>query len=556
MLSHPKQRTALELAAVCGLLWALAAFLQWRAGAYGVEFSSHPDESAHYVTGLMIRDYIASGRWQSPLAYAERYYAHYPKVALGMWPPFFHSVEAVWMLIFSPGKVSVLLLMALIAAVTGASTYHLLRGSYPRTAALAGGVLYVLAPLTQASTAAVMADGLIALLDLWAAASLVRYLESERTTDAVRFGAFAALSMATKANGVALALLPVIAIPMAHRWNLLRARGLYYAAGIVLVCGAPWTVLSYRLIAHSMGGGAVTAAVIAGTALAYLRVLWTALGWGLTPFCVLGIAVCLARAWRKRIDFTLTGAFALLLGVWVYHSSIGNGDARYMVAALPPALVLTVAGWMWAARRLPLIAVPFSVRAALLAALAAGVFAARTWALPRKPYQGFDQAAHFLLTTPAFAAGNFLVISHARGEGAFISELAMHDRRPGHIVLRSTKVLSSSTWYGTVYHLRYRDAAEIRGFLDQAPIDAVVLDTRPPHAWPDEAAFRLEKKAMEALQGDPHWTLMERFPEVAGASPWIDLYSRVGPQPSGSINLDLRYTLGKDIVEGGGRSSK
>lgn len=548
MSSHDRKHSVLEYLAVCVILWVLAVFLQWRAGAYSVEFASHPDESAHYVTGLMIRDYLAAGHFTSPLAYAEQYYAHYPKVALGMWPPLFHGIEALWILIFSPSKVSVLLLMALIAAVTAASTYHMVRRTYPWAAALAGGALYLLAPLTQASTSAVMADGLIALLDLWAAIWLIRYLETERTREAVLFGLFAALGLATKANAVALVLLAIIMLAVTGRWRLLRARGLYYAAAIILLLGAPWPVLSYLMIARSMGGEAVTAHVIAGTARAYLRVLWGTLGWGLAPFCLVGMVVFLVRCRRRQIDFTLAGAFALLLSVWGYHSLIGNGDSRYMVAALPPALILAVAGFVWTVRRLPIPALPLPVRAAVLGALALVLFATETWAVPVKPYQGFDQVARFLLTAPEFAAGNFLVVSHTRGEGAFISEVAMHDTRPGHIVLRSTKVLSSSTWYGTAYHLRYETCQQIRDFLDQAPIDAVALDTRPPQTWTDASAFQLENRVTEALQGDPHWKCLARFPKLAGTAPWINLYSRVGPQPSGPVRLDLRYTLGRDIV--------
>ncbi|HUK16973.1 MAG TPA: glycosyltransferase family 39 protein [Bryobacteraceae bacterium] len=553
--AHVRWR-ALEYAAVCAALWMLAALLQWKAGAFTAELSGNPDESAHYITGLMIRDYIAAGHFTSPMTYAERYYAHYPKVAFGMWPPFFHIVEALWTLVFSPGKVSVLSLMALITAATGASIYYVLRRAYGRPAALAGGALFVLAPLVEASTSAVMADGLIALVDLWAMIYLVRYLETERTRAAVVFGVLTALSMATKANGVALVLLPVLAIPLTRRWHLLRARGLYYAAAIILLCGAPWPALSYWLIERSMGGEAVTASVIAGTALAYVRVLWTTLGWGLSLFCVLGMAGFLIGLWRHRIDFTLAGSFALLLSVWTYHSLIGNGADRYMVGALPPALILMAAGLVWAARRILPHAMPLSARVAALGALAAGVFATQTWTVPHKPYQGFDQPAHFLLTAPEFAAGNFLVISNARGEGAFITEVAMHDHRPGHLILRSTKVLSSATWYGSVYHLRYKNSREICNFLDRAPIDAVLLDTRPAGEWVDDAAVQLGRKVGEALRSDPNWKLRDRFPKLRDTAPWIDLYSRVGPQPTGAIDLDLRYTLGRDIVTTEGKGSK
>jgi len=148
------------------------------------------------------------------------------------------------------------------------------------------------------------------------------------------------------------------------------------------------------------------------------------------------------------------------------------------------------------------------------------------------------------MTHAEFAGGNFLVVSHARGEGAFITEVAMRDRRPGHFVLRSTKLLSSSNWYGSEYRLRYQGTEGLRKLLDQAPIDAVVLDTRPAEAQTDEPACELERAVGGALAGDPNWRLREQFPSR------IDLYSRVGPQPAGPVTLDLRYTLGKEIVVG------
>jgi hypothetical protein len=320
------------------------------------------------------------------------------------------------------------------------------------------------------------------------------------------------------------------------------------AAAIILVCGAPWPVLSYWMIKRSMGGEPITALVIAATAIDYVRVLWAALGWGFGLLCVLGVAGFLVGLRRNHIDFKLAASLALLLSIWIYHSAIGNGTDRYMVAALPPVIILAAAGMVWTARRILPRAASFTARAAALGGLAAGVFAAQTWAVPHKAYQGFDQPAHLLLTTPEFAAGNFLVVSNARGEGAFITEVAMHDRRPGHFVLRSTKVLNKTNWYGTFYRLRFKNSREICGFLDGAPIDAVVLDTRPAQALVDDPAFQLGKKVGEALQSDPNWKLRDRFPELRDVPPWIDLYSRIGPQPTGSIEIDLRNTLGKDIV--------
>ena len=232
------QPRAIEWIAVGAIFWVVAAGLQWKAGAFAVEFGGNADESAHYITGLMIRDYIVSivsGHLTSPLAYAENYYVHYPKVSIGMWPPLFHLTEAFWGLIVSPGRVSILCLMALITASIATSIYLLLRRQYPMVWAFAGGALFVISPLVQASTQAVMADGLVALLDFWAMIFLIRYLERERSRDAMLFGIFVGLSMATKANGVALVLLPLVAMLITRRFQLLRSRWFYYSGAIVLV---------------------------------------------------------------------------------------------------------------------------------------------------------------------------------------------------------------------------------------------------------------------------------------------------------------------------------
>ena len=82
------------------LYFSITVLLQWASGTYHSDFGGYPDEPGHYVTGLMVRDYIAAGFPDSPSRFAENYYLHYPKVAIGHWPPVFYSIQAAWMLIF------------------------------------------------------------------------------------------------------------------------------------------------------------------------------------------------------------------------------------------------------------------------------------------------------------------------------------------------------------------------------------------------------------------------------------------------------------------------
>jgi len=75
-----------------------SAALQWVAGAFRSGFGANPDEPAHYVTGLMVRDYVAQLLPGSPIAFAQNYYLHYPAVAFGHWPPMFYVLQALWTL--------------------------------------------------------------------------------------------------------------------------------------------------------------------------------------------------------------------------------------------------------------------------------------------------------------------------------------------------------------------------------------------------------------------------------------------------------------------------
>ena len=96
-------------------LMVLAIGAQWFGCAYAVDPSEHGDESAHIVTGLMVRDWIASGFPRPAMAFAENYYLKYPRMALGHGPPIFYVVQAA--LPFPPSRSGLLLMMAALTAL-------------------------------------------------------------------------------------------------------------------------------------------------------------------------------------------------------------------------------------------------------------------------------------------------------------------------------------------------------------------------------------------------------------------------------------------------------
>ncbi len=98
----------------------------------------------------------------------------------------------------------------------------------------------------------------------------------------------------------------------------------------------------------------------------------------------------------------------------------------------------------------------YSIRLAMLALLLALVFGWETFAIPKKAFYGFGEVAQKLLSTPNFKKSAMLISSDACGEGMFIEEVAMREARPGHYVLRASKVLSTSRWDGSEYDAFYK----------------------------------------------------------------------------------------------------
>src|SRR5258708_23859140 len=97
-------RTRSWLCLLLAIFFSLTVILQVVDHGFKDDFGGAPDEAAHYVTALMVRDYLLHGLSQPPVAFAENYYMHYPRVAFGHWPPVFYILLACWMTVFSDSR--------------------------------------------------------------------------------------------------------------------------------------------------------------------------------------------------------------------------------------------------------------------------------------------------------------------------------------------------------------------------------------------------------------------------------------------------------------------
>ncbi|MGA2434532.1 MAG: glycosyltransferase family 39 protein [Bryobacteraceae bacterium] len=507
-------------------LAALAIGLQFASGAYRSDFASTPDEPSHVVSSLMIRDYAAQGFPGSPVRFAANYYVHYPKVAIGHWPPLFYLIEAGWMLAFGRTRAAMLALPALFAVLLAVSVYAWLKRDCGRLAAFFAAAILVSIPLMQFIVAMVSPDILLGLLTLWAAIAYGRYRES----GSWRYGALAALlgvcAILTHGRAAGIVFVPAFAALAGGRYRLNRIfwffEALFCAAAIYLPTRFPaqgdWEGLraASRDVWH------------------ILSRTWVVLGWPVALIAVIGV-VWTFRAGRPKarwapllaIVFAMLAVHALIHVYWADH---------YLVTILPAGAALFAAGWTFLSQLASRRARTVWPVTALLVLFSCGVIANNLMHLRHKP----DLQYHTWVREAPLAGKESrvsLICGGATEEGVFISEIALRDPHPEHFVLRGSKVLAHSKWSGDQYKRQFKDSQAVLAYLDQTHTGTVILlpgDTHPHVA-----------QLTDALTGDP-----DRWKEIAPGrvSSGVRFFARIGPEPPGGLNiqLDVQQPFGFD----------
>ncbi|RMH04079.1 MAG: hypothetical protein D6704_11740 [Nitrospirae bacterium] len=527
------------------------AFLQGINGAYWREFGGHPDEAAHYITGLMVRDYVAQGISKPPMEFAENYYLHYPKVAFGHWPPLFYLVQAGWTLVFSASRLSLCMLMALLTATLALLIFQEIQEEVGILLAFGAGVIFIALPLIQQYSGMVMAEILVALLSFLAIRSFWQFLQSEQWKDARRFGVWATLAILTKGNALALGLMPAIALAVNRQFTLLKNPALWGAACIVGVVCAPVYWLTLDMVRNAWQEQSPSLQFVTAALPYYGLEMMTALGSGLATMAVIGVGSrILQPAWKGTISGKWAVVGAWLVSMWVFHGTIPSSlEARNLVPALPALVMVAAVGCAWCLDRLT-IKPSYRHRVIVgLLLLAIGFGVSEAMALPKPGVWGFGKVAELLLSTQKYARSVILVSSDTRGEGAFIAEMARREDRPGHIVLRASKVLSKSGWNKQGYRRIFSTDEQLEQFLKSIPVGVVVLDTS---LTPEEQDPH-HQQLVRVLEANPDlWQLIATYPlhrEGKIRIKAIRVYEQRGHEkrPVSTIRVDMHNMLNKVI---------
>ncbi len=494
-------------------LLSLVVFLQFLSGAYRGEFSGYPDEPAHYVTSVMVRDFLVSGHWNEPMRFAKDYYSHYPKVAFGHWPPLLYSIQGVWMVCFSESRASVMAELALTSAIAAFLFYLVAARYFGFVMGFCGATLLVCLPIVQVYSDEEMAESLLLLTTFQAAVFFARYLENKRWQDSLWFGVFFSLAVLTKGNGWALAIIPPVALFLTWGWKALKQLSFWIPVPVVAALCVPWQMLTLDMAQRGWtGGSSPSIAYTVGALGEFLPITRDLLGWALTTLALVGIgATVLIPLWRKQVQPLFAVMFGLWISMWFFHSLIPAGvESRKLLNAIPALMLFALAGVNvlsgFVLKFLPRLT--WRGSRAIIGAAAVILFAVEIFRIPNEPHYGFTELSSYIESRPELYDSTILVSSEGDGEGLLISELMMQDRRrPGHIVLRANKLLSTSDWTGKISEQFCNNTGDVMRYLNQEGVRAVVLDS-----FPRRIRYLHDELIREAIREFPDcWTLKSTF---------------------------------------------
>jgi len=487
-----------------------AAALQWKNAVYRSSFGFHPDEPAHYVTGLMVYKYVTGGIPSNPMAFAERFYAHYPAVAFGHWPPAFYVLQAGWEMAFGSSRLSVLLLLALLAAVISKLLYDVLSPRYGRLTGASLALLFLAVPIVQQHTGSVMAEIPLTLFTFTTALSLSALMRSPTKGRAFVFGVSLALAILTKGDGWALIALPFAAAFLSGQYRSAFRRHIIVPMLAVFACCLPVTLATLRMTRDGWDQQTPSVQFFMHAMPSLARFHLMILGVPLAVLACVGVfaAVIRPRFRGRAVDSTLVCHAALVGIVLLFHAVAPTSlEARKLFMSIPSLIVLAAAGLESLTETLRSRGHASVLPRACTAAIPGMIALGFVWQPAFRPHADMRSAARQIAGQRALDRTAVLVAAEAldeREELSFVAEMAdVEHANYNHAVIRAGKFMADSSWSGSGYRLSYAGAQSAGAALNRIPVSAIILSRTG-----NEAATPHSHLVEEVIAADPdRWGL-------------------------------------------------
>jgi 4-amino-4-deoxy-L-arabinose transferase-like glycosyltransferase len=492
------------------------------------------DGASFALNGELVRDYLATGLGQNPMAFAEAWFRHYPALTISLYPPIFPLAEAAMFAVFGFSHATAQATVVLFAGAASFGLYLMMRTATGALVATAAGIMLLATPEVLFWSRQVVMDVPAMAFLLFAAAALLHYQNSlhDRNPRAAKF-LYASVLLTLAAaytKQTVLFVVPgfAVALLVEDGRALFRRKSTWIAIAAGLIGLAPlavFTVLFAKENFHiAFGAGTGEPGVprwSVPSLVAYGRVLPDIVG--IVPLAgVLAYATLVAiKGWRGVAERRL----AVLMMSWfvidyLCISVTADFEPRYaMLLAVPPVALSTLLLMRLVRSRLTgCVALAASV--VMFVVLIASQRVVRV--------DGYDDVAQYIIEN---TNQNDTILFHGLGSKNFSFALREQSAVPKLWVLRAEKFLVDykimRQWGITDRGLT---SADIESIFDHNKISYVVFQ---PDFWTDQPSIA---KLQRFVYSD-RFRLVALFrisSEDPARSAWLRVYRTIATEQQAS----------------------
>lgn len=492
------------------------------------------DTPRHAMDGLFYLDLLRAMPLHDPKGWALAYYAQYPALTIGFYPPLGHLAFALAYALFGVGHGVAIgavaaFFFALLCGVFALGRIAVAdRAGSPGAAsfaALTGAILVAAGPRMLLWGQQAMLDIPALAWATWAAVFLLLYAQRGRPRDLAVFAVLALGALYTKQT-IAIPLAGAVAgLLVALGPSVLRRRHVWIIAALAAVALIPLALLQLRFTAFnlvSVGArpdldGVPDRASLAGVAW-YAIHAPVSFGW---PLVVLAAAGLVLRALRRPALPIMLG---WLIAAYVVLTLIALKEERHGLTLAVPLGVLASGAVAVALRRLAPRGEVAAVAGTLAVLASVGALAAVLADGPTPTLVGYREAARDAMG--AMPGGGRILFSGNR-DAAFTADVRFMDPDRRFTVVRVDKLfLHVAVQPGLGLHPRDLTEDEVSAMLDRYGIQYVVSE---PNLWLEAPVMQ----RFDAVLHSAHFQEVGRVP-VRGpvAEKELVIYRNTHPLPA------------------------
>lgn len=414
------------------------------------------DDTRHAMDGVFVLDFFKDFPIFNSYDYISQYYTKYPALGLGVYPPFFALVEAVFFGLFGISVITAKLTILFFAIIAVIFWFRLVRLIFDEKVAFYSTLLFITTPLIVKWSRAVMLEIPTLAMMIMSAYFFYNFIELKKP----RHGYYLIFSTvaAIYTKQTAIFLIPVFFFYIVLSKNY----KIFLSLRVILVGFAIFIlVLPLAIVTIKYGSSNISQTVFQNP---YNKPLLGLLfrHWSYYPIklfidnktiLILGIITILLLFIKKKKNIQkVTIFFAWVLGFYLTFSYIASKDARYSCFWIPPFTLfaaLIINEIPWKIRKT-------SITSVLLVCLCLYQFVI-SYSLYNPSISGYEKAAQYIIENEAdtvFFQGSGV------GNGSFVFNIRKLDTDRKMVVLRGDKILASSSLYANrslVEHVKDRD---------------------------------------------------------------------------------------------------